>query len=271
MPGESATSIARFGRQHPARPLFVTLTGTDLYVDLPRGHKAAARSIDLATRLITLQPEAADALPHKFRKKVRVIYQSVPPRPVPEGKRPAANKARHFDVFVIGHLRAVKDPFRAAMAVRSLPTSSRIRVEHYGLALSESMRTRAEQESQRNDRYHWHDSVPHGRLMRAMARHAALLVHSSKVEGGPHVISEAVSAGVPVLATDIPGNRGLLGRNYPGLFPVGDTRALRELLLHAEQDPRFYRSLQAACDRAAKLFRPEREQQSWQKLLAELL
>lgn len=269
---KSAASVARFQRQHPDRPLLVTLTGTDLYVDLAKGNQRAERSITSATRLITLQSEAAASLPKAFRKKVRVIYQSVT---LPAGLDAAATTAvgqeprRHFDVFVIGHLRPVKDPFRVAMAVRNLPATSQIRVQHYGLALSEAMQRRAQQESLRNERYEWHGEVSHSRLMRSLARRAALLVQTSKAEGGPHSISEALATGVPVLASDIPGSTGMLGKRYPGLLPVGDTRSLRELLLRAEDDSRFYEQLRKHCLQAATLIEPERERQAWRELLAE--
>lgn len=273
---KSAASILRFHKGHPDRPLLVALTGTDLYLDLPRENKPAGQSLEMATRLITLQADAVDALPRNIRKKARVIFQSVSSSirssssRVPANSKTAQQDRRHFDVFVVGHLRPVKDPFRAAMAARGLPAASRIRVQHYGRALSEAMRRRAEREMQRNNRYHWHGEVPHGRLMRMLAEQASLLVQSSKAEGGPHSISESLVAGVPVLATDIPGSTGMLGKKYPGLFPVGDTNALQELMLRAEENARFRGRLQQACDRVATLFEPDRERRAWQTLLDEL-
>ena len=56
---------------------------------------------------------------------------------------------------------------------------------------------------------------------------ARAMVLSSLSEGGANVVSEAVAAGVPVLASRIDGSVGLLGRDYPGYFPVADTAALR--------------------------------------------
>ena len=48
------------------------------------------------------------------------------------------------------------------------------------------------------------------------------------------MISEAVAAGVPIIASDIEGAKGLLGDSYDGYFPVKDTQALGALLLRAE-------------------------------------
>ena len=61
----------------------------------------------------------------------------------------------------------------------------------------------------------------------------------------------------------------MLGDDYPGLFPVGDTRALAGLLLRAETDPAFYDALRAAVERRRPLFEPAAERAAWRDLLAE--
>jgi glycosyltransferase involved in cell wall biosynthesis len=75
---------------------------------------------------------------------------------------------------------------------------------------------------------------------------------------------------VPVIASKIPGLMGTLGKNYPGYFPVGDTAELTRLLLKAESDGAFYRSLKRCCARVSVLVRPRREIASWKMLLREL-
>ena len=56
------------------------------------------------------------------------------------------------------------------------------------------------------------------------------------MEGGANVISESLVARVPVIASEIAGSIGLLGRrDYPGYFPVRDTAALAALL-HPRRD-----------------------------------
>jgi glycosyltransferase involved in cell wall biosynthesis len=90
------------------------------------------------------------------------------------------------------------------------------------------------------------------------------------MEGGANVISEALVAGLPVIASRIAGSVGLLGPDYAGYYPVGDTEALRALLLCAESDPTFYTGLEAACAARRPLFAPERERAAWISLLGEL-
>jgi glycosyltransferase involved in cell wall biosynthesis len=89
------------------------------------------------------------------------------------------------------------------------------------------------------------------------------------MEGGANVISEAVCAGLPVVASRIDGSVGLLGEDYPGYYPVADTAALRDLLLLAESDVAFYRRLDAACAARRALFDPAREVEAWRSLLRE--
>ncbi|NIP86013.1 MAG: TIGR04348 family glycosyltransferase [Planctomycetales bacterium] len=259
----SARSVARYAARQPDSPSIVALTGTDLYRDI-HTRPAASRSLAQATRLVLLQPDGLRFLPRQLQGKARVIWQSARrPRSLP------AKLKRVFEVCVSGHLRPVKDPFRAARAARLLPPSSRIRIVHLGRALSVSMQRQACAEMKANPRYRWLGELSPGAARGRVAR-SRLLVVSSKMEGGANVISEALVAGVPVLSSRISGSLGILGRDYPGYFETGDTSALAERLLRAESDQRFYRQLQEHARRRARLLTPAREKRAWQRLLAEL-
>jgi len=111
--------------------------------------------------------------------------------------------------------------------------------------------------------------VPGWAVRRAFAS-TRLMVLSSKMEGGANVISEAVVAGVPVIASRIPGSVGLLGTDYPGYYPVGDASALARVLRRAEVDAGFLASLARACKARAPLFTPKREVAAWRRLLTSL-
>jgi putative glycosyltransferase (TIGR04348 family) len=261
--GRSAASIRRFRDQFPMRPLLVAVTGTDVYGD-EFDPAEVARSFDAADRIIVLQPKTAEELPGPLQPKVRIVYQSAEPPPRRDAPRPGT-----FEVAVVGHLRPVKDPFRAAEASRLLDPASTIRILHLGEALSADMADRARQEAAANPRYEWLGDLSHEDTLALMAR-SRLVALTSLSEGGPAVISEAIVAGVPVVATRVSGCVGMLGDDYPGLFPIGDTQALARMLNRAERDVAFYQSLQLACDRRRSLFRPEAELSAWRDLLAEL-
>jgi putative glycosyltransferase (TIGR04348 family) len=259
----SADSIQRFHQRHPELPLIVVLTGTDLYRDIQRDQKAK-QSLELATRLVVLQRMALSELPRDLRGKTRVIYQSSEPF-----KARSANPRKNFEVCVIGHLREEKDPLRTALAVRHLPAESRIEVTHIGLALSDQLGEKAQAEAKKNPRYRWLGHLSHRKTREILAQ-SRLTCITSKMEGSSNVLSEALASGVPVIASQIPGLIGTLGKNFRGYFPVGDTKRLTRLLLKAETDADFYRSLKRQCAAVAKLVEPKRELAEWNRLLREL-
>jgi putative glycosyltransferase (TIGR04348 family) len=258
----SHAAIAAYRKERPGAPLIVVLTGTDLYRDLRRS-APARRSLEWATRLVVLHPLGAEVLPPRLRAKTRAIVQSAEP---PRG--PAPRPFPGVTVCVLGHLRREKDPLRAAMAVRRLPAGSGLRVLHAGRALSPELARRARAEMSRNPRYRWLGERSRRAALRLLARSRAMVL-SSRMEGGANVISEAVAAGAPILASRIHGTVGLLGVDYPGLYPLGETRALRALLLRLERDPAFTAELRAWLRRLRPRFRPTRERRAWARLVDE--
>ena len=77
-----------------------------------------------------------------------------------------------------------------------------------------------------------------GELLHSLQRQAALFVHPSYHEGLPNAVLEAISAGLPILLSDIEPHRdiGLPERCY---FPTGDLKTLAMKL--RESDYRFYK------------------------------
>lgn len=260
----SLPSMERFRAEHPDRPLVLALTGTDLYQDI-HSVPSAKQTLEWADRLVTLQPKGIEELPRHLRAKTRSILQSAePPRRRLRPRRDA------FEICVLGHLREVKDPFRAAEAVKLLPAESLIRVLHVGGALSADMAARARAEERRNSRYEWVGEVPRGRALQLLSR-CRLLVLTSTLEGGANAIVEALACGVPILSSRISGSIGILGEDYPGFFEVGDTHGLAALLHRAETDARFYAGLVARCRRLARSVTPSHERTAWKQLLAEIV
>ena len=274
----SHPSIINFQRQNPAAPIIVALTGTDLYRDIRTNH-LARESLDIATRIVVLQPKAFEELQPSWREKTRTIYQSVENGEGLTGTRGrSANTRAHnreagsdgsFGVCVIGHLRAVKDPFRTAMAARSLPDSSRIRVLQVGGAMTSAIARRARKEMITNRRYKWLGEQPRSRVRRIL-ENSCLCVLSSRMEGGANVLSEAIVASVPILASRIDGNVGILGAGYPGYFHVGDTTQLARLLTRAETSPEYLAELRAWSKSLTLIADPAREEKAWSDLIGEL-
>ncbi|HET7366235.1 MAG TPA: selenoneine biosynthesis selenosugar synthase SenB [Burkholderiales bacterium] len=258
----SHDSIARYRRERGAAPLVVTLTGTDLYRDLPDSPEAR-ESLELADRLIVLQEAALNELAPPLRAKTRVVYQSAEPR---IAHRPPA---RPFRIAVVAHLRAEKDPMRAAAALARLPDKE-LELVQIGEALDERFAHEAKEWAEREPRYRWLGGLAHERTLAWMAK-SHLLVVSSVMEGGANVVAEAARIGTPVLASRMPGNIGMLGERYPGYYPVADDAALAELIGRARHDARFYRQLQSALRMRRKLFAPAAERAALARVVREAL
>ena len=222
-------------------PVILALTGTDVYGDIH--HSPEAReSLRIADRLIVLQPKAAEELATK--KPIHVVVQS------------SSTRLRHepvkdpFRICVIGHLRAVKDPLLTLRALQYV--SQEIEVVQLGELLEPELRPKT-----RDTRYRWLGSVPHARALKWLASSHAMVI-SSRMEGGANVVCEALRIGVPILASRISGNVGLLGERYGGYFKVGDERDLARLIERA-MEKSFYRKLKSQVARLRPTVAPGNE------------
>ena len=259
----SAASLDAWTQAWPDRPSILLLTGTDLYRDID-SDASARRSLEQAGALVLLQVAGLQVLPAPLHAKAHVIYQSAATlRPAPAATR------RHADICMIGHLRAEKDP-DTFMRAAALVTSPAARLIHIGGALEPALATAAEATANKEPRYHWLGAMPHGATRQRLKRSHAMAL-TSHMEGGANVIIEAVSAGVPVLASDINGNRGMLGDDYAGYFPPGDAAALARLIDRTIEDPSFHALLRAQCDARAPLFAPAAERAALLELVDNLL
>ena len=258
----SAASIHAWAAQHPDRPLIVVLTGTDLYRDIQRD-ASAKQSLHLATHLVVLQEAGLAILPKELQNKARVIFQSA------SRLKPAVKSARRFTAVMVGHLRDEKDPLTFIKAAK-LCDSQNIFFEQIGGGLDLTLANAAKQTSIAQLNYNWLGGLPRAQTRQCIKR-AHVLVNSSIMEGGAHVILEAVQSGTPVLASQISGNVGMLGLDYDGYFKVGDAVALAALVKRCAAEPAFLRHLQSQCARRAELFEPALEKRLVLKLIASAL
>jgi putative glycosyltransferase (TIGR04348 family) len=277
----SAESIAGWARARATSAdvpgLAVVLTGTDLYRDIQTDTSAQA-SLQFARRLVVLQECAPQTLPATWRSKARVIFQSV------EKQVSVAKKADGLPVFravMVGHLREEKSPETLFQAAQWLAAHQDIQIEHIGAALDPALGAQAQACAAANANYHWLGSLSHEATLQHIQQ-AHILIHASRMEGGAHVIMEALCSATPVLASRIEGNIGMLGGDYAGYFPLGDAPALADLLIACRNDVvqaghradasiGLYQTLQAQCAQRAPLFDPRHEQAALIQLVRELL
>lgn len=260
----SAASIAAWRARYPHRPIVLVLTGTDLYRDIAHD-PLAQQSLQLADCLVVLNEFGATALPPDLRFKMRVCLQSSPAQPATQ---PKTN--RHLRALMVGHLRDEKDPQTYFAAARLLADRSDILLDHIGAALDPTLGEAAQALAVQQPHYRWLGALSHART-RARIASAHVLVHPSRMEGGAHVVIEAIVSGTPVIASAIDGNLGLLGTDYAGVFAPGDAQGLARLLRQLRNDPAMLHTLQQQCALRAPLFEPAREQATLLATLAEFL
>ena len=258
----SASSLAAWAAQCPGRPLVLVLTGTDLYRDI--AHDALAqRSLVLAHRLVVLNELGLQSLPVEHRDKAVVCLQST------RSRRPLAKTDRHLRALMVGHLREEKSPQTYFAAARLLAHRQDILLDHIGGALDTALADEARALMAAQPHYRWLGSLPHA-ATRHRIQAAHVLVHPSRMEGGAHVVTEAITSGTPVLASRIDGNLGLLGSDYAGIFDWGDAQTLATQLQRCRDDAAMLPALRQQCEKRAPLFDPNREKQTLLDLLASL-
>ena len=261
---KSAPSVAAWAQAHPGRGLAVVLTGTDLYKDILTDASAQA-SLQLAQRLVVLQECAPAALPVALHTRVQLIFQSTTAR------RTLPKTSRRLRAVMVGHLRDEKSPQTLMDAAQALESGEGIVIDHIGQAMTTHWQMQAQATALACPHYHWLGGLAHAQTRRRIQQ-AHVLVHTSRMEGGAHVVMEAVCSGTPVLASRIPGNVGMLGADYAGYFDWNDASALVTLLRRCRNngDP-LLAQLQAQCALRAPLFAAPAERASLTELLQHLL
>jgi putative glycosyltransferase (TIGR04348 family) len=259
----SAASIQAWRAAHAHRPMMLVLTGTDLYRDIDVDARAR-QSLALADALVVLNEMGDQRLPEAARGKAHVILQSCTAR------APMHKAARHLRALMVGHLRDEKDPRTYWRAVQRLALRPDLHFDHIGDALDPGLGAEAASLATANPRFRWLGGLPHGTVRRHIQA-AHVLVHASRMEGGAHVVIEAIRSGTPVLASRIDGNLGLLGRDYEGVFEPGDDAALATLLARARDEPAMLPRLAAQLATRSALFAPDAERAALHQLVGTLM
>lgn len=264
-----ARSPGHKGTANPTQGLAVVLTGTDLYQDILTD-VPAQRSLQWAQVLVTLQDRGPATLPVAVRSRAVVVLQSTPAWQTLE--KPSAR----LRVVMVGHLRDVKSPQTLFAAARLIAPDEHIVIDHIGAPLDAALGEQARASAQVCAHYRWLDALPHAQVRRRIQR-AHVLVHASRIEGGAHVVMEAVRSGTVVLASHIDGNVGMLGDDYAGYFAWNNAAQLVQLLRRCRDAVRnpaapvnLYAQLQAQCAQRAPLFSAEAEQANLLRLVQAL-
>ncbi len=266
----SGQAIEAFRRSHPEGALIVAATGTDLYEDLPTGEeegRIALAGFEAADRILVLQDLAPAALPEDLRPKSRVVYPSAQGLPTKPGNHPISPSP--LQVSILAELRRVKNPLLVLDALELIPEQIELNVTHAGAGDEPDLIERARAASEQSPRYRWVGALSHEKALELLA-HSHLTLNTSRSEGASGAVVEALVLDVPILASDVAGNRGMLGETHPGLFVANDAGALAERLQRAYDGQDYREDLRHAGRARLPLLQPEREEAAWAQLLREV-
>ncbi len=255
----SSEEIARFASESSGK-LVVVLTGSDIY---PLDGKISAQtrhSLSLADAIVITHNQGITKLEHPC---IVEIGKSIDPLTIATETNPADQQRKWSEGVMVSHLREQKNPF---LYLRALPhIGSHLSISHYGTATDTTYAEEAA--SAESAAYQWLGAIPREELLKQLAN-AGFLLNTSYLEGSSNAICEALWLGVPVIASAIPGNIGVLGSDYPGLFRSDDPIDLARVLNQYASEPVFREELMGHTQRLAHHLDPTREQSDWHTLLS---
>jgi glycosyltransferase involved in cell wall biosynthesis len=101
--------------------------------------------------------------------------------------------------------------------------------------------------------------------------HATALVSTSRFEGHPNVVLEAMAAGCPLIATDIPAHRELLDEDSALLVPRDDPSAVSDAIVRTLADPDAVRERAERASQRVAGFTIERAADAYERVYARVL
>jgi len=170
---------------------------------------------------------------------------------------------KYITIISVGRLWPQKNFQLILKAINLLDNKikSRIRLLIIGSGFEEENLKRSAAE------YHINLTIKKGvpnRKVAKLLKDSDVFISSSKYEGQPRVIIEAMSCGLPIIATNIPGNNELIKNNDTGLLIDIDEKNLAEKLEKLLSAPKLRKKLGENSRRyAAKRF-------SFQKVMSEI-
>ena len=252
--------IRKFNSDNPQSKIILVLSGTDIY---PEPSAKAIDSMEVGNVLVVLQSHGIDQVPPIYRNKSTIVYQSIEKLSVDSGRSKSDSE---FRVVLISNIRSVKDPLIASRACRLISPASKLKITHVGYCLDEGLGSELTQENKSNIRYEWVGGLSRLEAMTILSESHVLLI-TSQHEGAGRVVGEAIQLGVPIVSTNNLGVTGILGDDYAGYYPVGDAKALSDILTKAEEDKEFLAQLNVHCQNRSSLFDIEEEKKNWEKLI----
>ncbi len=206
-------------------PAIITLTGTDVNHDLfdPVRRPAVARALDRAQAIVVFHEAIGEKLGRELpavRGKIRVIEQSVQCEEEQFDLRARIGAGPEaFLFFLPAGIRPVKNVLYAVRPLEAVRARyPAVRLVIAGPILEEAEGERLRGAAASRPWLHHLGPLSHGEIC-ASLKTVDVVLNTSVSEGGmSNAILEAMSKGVPVLASDIEGNRTIIADGVDGFL-----------------------------------------------------
>ncbi len=175
----------------------------------------------------------------KFSIKSSVIYSGSIDKIV---KKPKKNNLFFFNIIAVGRLAPQKDYFTLLDAIKNLKNRNFI-LKIYG---DGELKNNLKRYIENNNLKNYVKLLGHQNKLNKIYKNADLLVHTAIFEGLPNVIVEAMSYGIPIIASNsYGGTKEILNSGkFGGLFRTGDSVQLCKMLEEFFDNPKkFYRKV----------------------------
>jgi len=227
-------AIAVLTQQFHHRPVITTLRGADQHAGQGWPYswihrKALECSAFTVSVSVTFAQQICRTYPH-IKRRLQVIPNGVTDHfyVINDKLRP---KAPPFKILFIGSLIPRKGCEIALKALADLSDEEKTSLTIVGDGPERNNLQQQALSAGIADKVHFTGSIPPQEIVHFIKQHHLLLLPSYH-EGRPNVVLEAMASAMPVVASDIDGNRELVREGINGwLFPSGDYRKLSALLL----------------------------------------
>lgn len=197
-------------------------------------------SARVPNQTIVVSQTLSEQYAERFGRRVEYIPNGVdPPEIVPSELLAKFGLEPNGYALFVGRMVPEKGPVALLEAYRELDTDLKL-VLAGGSSFTDTYTEEVQRLAARDPRVHFLGFI-HGDTLQALYKYARLFVLPSLLEGLPLTLLEALSHGIPVVASDIRPHREVLGEHPFGhaLFRTGDLRSLRETMAGAlAVDPR---------------------------------
>jgi glycosyltransferase involved in cell wall biosynthesis len=273
--------VKGFMDRHPV-PWVITLTGTDYNSwcgkEEPPPH--IRENLERARALVVFHMEALEALVNclpEIAGKIQVIAQGITcpacPQDVLQLRKELRIAPRDSVFLMVSSIRPVKNLEAALLAFSEIERKmANVRLILIGPVLDREEASRILKLGETLSSFEYLGEKPHVEVQKFIAA-SDVFLNTSLNEGMPGAVLEAMASGIPVLASDITGNRSLVVTGDNGLlFPAGSVAGLVESALTLMRDESMRKQMgKAGRQRVAARYSVDREVDQYRDLYRRLL